>query len=108
VVIESRLADGHHTRVLCQLTQWRKHVFLGFFNVSGMNTNGRVNSRILFRKINRPLAAFQRRSNSDDARYSSFDRAAKHGVQIVREIGIIEVRVSLYKHCGLWNAESFQ
>src|SRR5438876_2079174 len=67
VIIESRLADGYHARVLCQFTQRRHHIFLRLFNVSGMNANGRVNGWIFFGKIDSAPTALDGNADSDDA-----------------------------------------
>ena len=49
MIIEARLADGHHARVLCQFAQRRKNIVLRLFDVSRMNANCCVNGLIFFR-----------------------------------------------------------
>jgi hypothetical protein len=59
-----------------------------------MNPNGRVNRRIFFGKIDRAPAALDRSPDGDDARYTRISRATKHNLEVISEIGIIEMRVS--------------
>jgi hypothetical protein len=66
-----------------------------------VNANCRINGGILFRESDHAPAALDRSANGDNARYPRIRRATKHVIQIVREIGIIKVGVSVYKHCGL-------
>ena len=53
-----------------------------------MNPNGRVNSRIFFRKIDRAAAAFDRGADRDDARYTGVDSAMKQVLPDVMKRGI--------------------
>src|SRR6267142_1024836 len=63
-----------------------------------MNSDNREDVRIFFGKLDRAPAALDRSSDRDDARHAGFSRATKHVVEIVREIGIIEMRVSFDQH----------
>jgi len=57
VIIQPGLANRHHARIFRQLTQWRNHIVFRLLCVAGMNTNRRVNRRIIFREFDRTPAA---------------------------------------------------
>ena len=66
-----------------------------------MDPDHSENVRIFFGKIDHAPAALDRSADCDNARDAGFGRPIKHLIEIVREIGIIEMRVSLDQHCKL-------
>ena len=95
VIIEARLADRHHARVLRQFAQRRDHIFLCFFNVSRDERRsprkqlGYFSARSIARRllsIEVPIV-MMRVTPASVARRSTSSK-------IVGEIRIIEMRVS--------------
>jgi hypothetical protein len=95
VIIQAGLANRHDARVLRQLAQRRDHVVLRLLNVARMNANRRINSRILFREFDRTPAALDGCADCDDAFYICLLRAPEHILEIICEIGKIEMCVSV-------------
>jgi hypothetical protein len=60
-----------------------------------MNANRRVNKRILFRELDRTTAALDRCTDGNDAFYIGFFRATEHILEIICEIGEIEMCVGV-------------
>src|ERR1700716_423053 len=104
MIIQTRLADGNDTRISGKFTQWRDHIFTGFFDISWMNADNGKNVRILFGKIDSAPAAFNRRADSNDARDSGLVGALENVIKVRREIRIIEVGVSFDQHFRIPNA----
>lgn len=63
-----------------------------------MNSDDPENVWIFFGELNPAPAAFDRSADGDDAGNAGLSRAPKYVVEIVGEIGVIEMRVSFYQH----------
>src|SRR6266404_3622706 len=100
MIIETDFTDRDHAWIFRQLAQRRDYVLLGLLSVGWMNSDDGENVRIFFGKIDRPPAALDRGADGDDARHAGVSRATKHIVEIIREIRIIEMRVSFDQHCA--------
>src|SRR5437879_5059168 len=95
MIIKTDFTDRHNPRIFRELAQWRDHILWCFVRVSRMNSDHGENVWILSSKLDHAPAAFDGSANGDDARNAGIVCAAKHVIEIVCEIGIIEMRVGL-------------
>src|SRR5207302_8739508 len=73
-----------------------------------MNSDDREDVRIFFRKIDRVPAALHRSTDGNNARDAGFSCAPQDIVEIVGEIGIIEMRVRFDEHSPVKNLSRFR
>src|SRR5437870_5757020 len=108
MIIKTDLTDRHNPRIFRELAQRRDHILWCFVRVSRMNSDHGENVRILFSKLDRAPAAFDRSADCNDACHARFRRTSQHIIKVGREIGIIEMRVCFDEHSPVKNVSRFR
>src|SRR5271155_284575 len=98
VIIEPGFTECDDLRVIHQFTEFTDEILPLFGNGGWMNSDDRVDFRILFGKKDRLPARFQRRSDHDDSadagRFSSID----DNVHFACKFWKIEMRMCVDQH----------
>src|SRR5579862_2645713 len=111
VIIQADLADGHDLGMFGIFTQGRAEVGWGFHHLGGMPANGGIHRREFPGQLD---CAFTAAQAGSDGNYSGDTGGLGTGDdfgQVLRVIGIIEVRVSVVKNRrvigGHWISASY-
>ena len=104
VIIQPYLAHGHHLGALKQLSQLSP---MGLCHLSGfmrMDTGRGVDMGILFGQCDSPARGIQISADGNDTADILLLGALKHGIQVILELGEIQMRVGVnYEHSKIVN-----
>ena len=98
VVIHTGLADGRDFRVRCESADAFEPALRFLIDIGGMQANDRAHAVEPLRKRDRPAAAFQACSNTDDSLHTSLAGGGDNFLEVVLKVRIIEVGVCIYEH----------
>ena len=98
MVIQPRLADGHHARMPRQLPQGVQIALRRLLHGGRVNADRCEDIRVLFRQGDRAAAALQRSADGNDPGHARRLRALQHAGEILLEIRVIQVGVRLDQH----------
>ena len=98
VVIETDLTDSDDLLLRGLLRQPGKGLLIQLTHVARMHTDGRIDKRILVRKLNAALCRRQIGSDIDDAADAGFLHTAKHGFTVFVKLLIIVMRMRFENH----------
>ena len=95
MVVESRLADSHDLRVLCQLRDSVEVIVGQVLKVLGVNSDRRVHVVILLGECNNALCVIKVYGVVHNAANALVGQIAEHAVPVLIEPAVVVVRVSV-------------